>query len=65
MIKIIWDLGFKRVYKGKVKNNDEYKKKFWDARELFVKDPFDIYILDLWYNILEGEPSPARGEGIV
>ena len=47
MIKIIWDLGFKRVYKGKVKNNDEYKKKFWDARELFVKDPFDIYILDL------------------
>ena len=24
-----------------------------------------IYILDLCYNILEGESSPARGEGIV
>ena len=41
MIKIIWDQGFKRVYKRKVKNNDEYKKKFWDAFEIFSKDPFD------------------------
>jgi len=26
---------------------------------------FIIYILDLWYNILEGESSPVRGEGMV
>ena len=41
MIKVIWDQGFKRSYKRKVKNNDEYKKKFWDTLEIFAKDPFD------------------------
>lgn len=66
MIKIIWDQDFKGVYKRKVKNNDEYKKKFWDAFfRAICRRPFNIYILDLWYNILEGEPSPARGEGII
>jgi hypothetical protein len=38
VIKVIWDQGFKRAYKIKVKNNDEYKKKFWDAFEIFAKD---------------------------
>jgi len=41
VIKVIWDQGFKRSYKRKAKNNDEYKKKFWDAFEIFAKDPFD------------------------
>jgi len=41
VIKVIWDQSFKRSYKRKVKNNDEYKKKFWDAFEVFIKDPFD------------------------
>ncbi len=41
MIKITWDQGFKRVYKKKVKNNDEQKKKFWHAMKLFSKNPFN------------------------
>ena len=41
MIKLIWDQGFKRAYKKKIKNNDEYKNKFWDALNLFVADPFN------------------------
>lgn len=46
MIKVIWDRGFKRSYKRKVKNNDEYKKKFWDALELFVKKD-EILLIDI------------------
>jgi len=41
VIKVIWDQSFKRSYKRKVKNNDEYKKKFWNTLEIFAKDPFD------------------------
>jgi addiction module RelE/StbE family toxin len=41
VIKLIWDQGFKRAYKKKIKNNDEYKNKFWDALNLFVTDPFN------------------------
>lgn len=41
MIKITWDQGFKRIYKKKVKNNDELKKKFWDAMDLFSKNLFN------------------------
>lgn len=41
MIKLIWDQGFKRAYKKKIKNNDEYKKKFWIALKFFVADPFN------------------------
>ncbi len=41
MINLIWDSGFKRIYKKKVKNNSELKKKFWDAIKLFTEDPFN------------------------
>ena len=41
MIKIVWDQGFKRSYKKKIKHNAELKKQFWDAFEIFKKDPFD------------------------
>ena len=41
MIKITWDQGFKRIYKKKVKNNIELKKKFWDSIETFSKNPFN------------------------
>lgn len=41
MINITWDRGFKRIYKKKMKNNDDLKKKFWDAMELFSKNPFN------------------------
>ena len=40
MIKILWDEGFKRVYRKKVKNDAELKGKFWEAAETFAKDPF-------------------------
>lgn len=39
-MKITWDKGFKRIYKKKVKNDDELKKRFWDIMELFSKNPF-------------------------
>jgi addiction module RelE/StbE family toxin len=41
VIKITWDQGFKRIYKKKIKNNNELKKRFWDAMELFSKNPFN------------------------
>jgi len=41
VIKITWDQGFKRIYKKKVKNNIELKKKFWDSIETFSKNPFN------------------------
>lgn len=41
MIKVTWDQGFKRIYKKKVKNNEELKKRFWDAMVLFSKEPFN------------------------
>jgi len=42
VIKITWDHGFKRIYKKKIKNNEELKKRFWDAIELFSKEPFNF-----------------------
>ncbi len=41
MIKIVWDEGFKKSYKRKIKNNVELKKKFWTTMELFSTDPFN------------------------
>lgn len=41
MIKITWDEGFKKIYKKKVSNNQDLKKKFWDTLKLFTKNPFN------------------------
>lgn len=41
MIKVIWDQGFKRIYRKKVKNDEELKKRFWHTLQLFVKEPFN------------------------
>ncbi len=41
MIKISWDQGFKRVYRKKVKKDAELKDRFWEAAEIFAKDPFN------------------------
>ena len=41
MIRIAWDQGFKRIYKKKIKYNNELKKKFWEAIVLFSKNPFN------------------------
>jgi mRNA-degrading endonuclease YafQ of YafQ-DinJ toxin-antitoxin module len=40
VIKISWDQGFKRVYRKKVKNDAELKDRFWEAMEMFAKEPF-------------------------
>jgi len=40
VIKVSWDQGFKRAYRKKVKNDAELKDRFWDAMEMFVKEPF-------------------------
>ncbi|PKM92065.1 MAG: type II toxin-antitoxin system mRNA interferase toxin, RelE/StbE family [Euryarchaeota archaeon HGW-Euryarchaeota-1] len=39
-MKVTWEQGFKRIYKKKIKNNQELKKRFWDVMELFSKNPF-------------------------
>lgn len=41
MINISWDQGFKRVYRKKVKKDAELKAMFWEAAEIFGKDPFN------------------------
>jgi len=41
VIKVSWDQGFKRAYQKKVKNDVELKGRFWDAVEMFAKDPFN------------------------
>ena len=40
MIELIWDTGFKRAYKKRIAPDPDLKKRFWDAMELFVEDPF-------------------------
>ena len=40
MIKLIWDFGFKRAYKKKIKNNVDLKEKFWCIIKIFSEDPF-------------------------
>lgn len=41
MINVIWDQGFKKSYKKKIKNNSELKKRFWTALKAFSNEPFD------------------------
>jgi len=40
VIELIWDEGFKKSYKKKIKRNRGLKEEFWKAMELFVGDPF-------------------------
>ena len=40
MIKIVWDNGFKRSYKKRIKNFSKIQKKFQSAIALFAEDPF-------------------------
>jgi addiction module RelE/StbE family toxin len=41
MIELVWDEGFKRSYKKRISNNQLLKKKFWEAIDLFIEQPFD------------------------
>jgi addiction module RelE/StbE family toxin len=40
MIEAIWDEGFKRSYKKRIKNDPRLKRKFWQKLDLFLADPF-------------------------
>jgi len=40
VIKAIWDGGFKRSYKKRIKIDSNLKKKFWEKMEIFLNDPF-------------------------
>ena len=41
MIRLVWDQGFKRRYKKRVKNNSELRTKFWEAIDIFIQEPFN------------------------
>lgn len=41
MIKIVWDKGFKKSYKKRIKDNGELKKRFWKVIGLFSKNPYN------------------------
>ena len=39
-MNLVWDPGFKKTYKKKVKNNKALKDSFWEAVKLFIENPF-------------------------
>jgi len=40
VIRIVWDEGFKRIYRKKVKNNETLRNKFWKMMKLFSQNPY-------------------------
>mgnify|MGYP006298929895 CR=1 FL=1 len=40
MIEAVWDSGFKRAYRKKIRANQLLKKKFWEKLDVFLRDPF-------------------------
>jgi len=44
VISVTWDQGLKRIYKKKVKNNEELKKRFWETMKLFLQEPFNTHL---------------------
>jgi len=40
VIRAIWDEGFKRSYKKRIKKNEQLRKRFRQRLELFLSDPF-------------------------
>ena len=40
MIRAIWDEGFKRSYRKRVKKNEELRRRFWRRMEAFLTNPF-------------------------
>jgi len=40
VIRAIWDEGFKRSYKKRVKMDEELRRRFWQRLELFLSTPF-------------------------
>jgi len=44
VIEAIWDEGFKRSYRKRIKNKLHLKKKFWEKLELFLSSPFSAQL---------------------
>jgi mRNA-degrading endonuclease YafQ of YafQ-DinJ toxin-antitoxin module len=40
VIEAVWDDGFKRRYKKRVKRSAELQRQFWKRMEVFLTDPF-------------------------
>jgi hypothetical protein len=40
MIKFIWDQGFERSYRQRIRTQPAIKTEFFDALDLFAEDPF-------------------------
>jgi toxin HigB-1 len=40
LISAIWDEGFKRSYRKRIKKNEQLKRRFWQRMELFLAVPF-------------------------
>jgi addiction module RelE/StbE family toxin len=41
MVKLVWDVTFKRAYKKEISKHILLKRKFWIALEIFTDNPFD------------------------
>jgi addiction module RelE/StbE family toxin len=44
VIRAIWDEGFKRSYRKKVKKNENLRRRFWQRMELFLGSPFSAQL---------------------
>jgi addiction module RelE/StbE family toxin len=44
MINLAWDSAFKRSYKKRISRDAILKEEFWDALELFARNPFHSYL---------------------
>jgi len=40
VIRAVWDEGFRRTYRKRVKKREELRKRFWQRLELFLATPF-------------------------
>ena len=40
MIEAVWDAGFKRAYRKRVKDNPRLRAKFWERLGEFLEEPF-------------------------
>jgi len=44
MINLIWDAGFKRSYKKRIRPDSILRENFWDSLEIFSKNPFHSHL---------------------
>jgi len=47
VIEAVWDDGFKRRYKKRVKRSGELQRQFWKRMEVFLTDPERVLLIDI------------------